>query len=218
VRGEAMTVEERVPVAETSARSHLGVVAVGIVAALVLGAVVGVLVMRPQSEPGDSSPEAGFARDMSVHHAQAVDMAFDVYATTDDPKIRVLAYDIITTQRTQIGIFSGWLQQWDLPQTTVRPPMEWANHGHGEAITSYSDMPGMASDEQMAELAALHGKAADVRFLTLMIEHHRGGVEMAEAIIPLTERPEVLNMAQAIVDSQNAEIVNMEAMLADLQD
>ena len=218
MRGEAMTVEERVPLAETSPRSHLGVVAIGILAAFVLGAVVGVLVMRPQSEPGDSSPEAGFARDMSVHHAQAVDMAFDVYSTTDDPKIRTMAYDIITTQRTQIGIFSGWLQQWDLPQTTVRLPMEWADHGHGEDMTSYSDMPGMASDEQMAELAALHGKAADVRFLTLMIEHHRGGVEMAEAVIPLTERPEVLNMAQTIVDSQSAEISNMEAMLAELED
>ncbi len=145
-------------------------------------------------------------------------MAFDVYATTKNEDIRVLAYDIINTQRTQIGIFSGWLQQWDLPQTSVRPPMEWAGHAHDQAVNSYADMPGMATEEQLAELAAAHGKAADVMFLNLMIEHHRGGVQMAEAVIPLTERPEVLNMAQMIVDTQSAEIASMETMLAKLQD
>jgi uncharacterized protein (DUF305 family) len=75
----------------------------------------------------------------------------------------------------------------------------------------------MATDEQLAELEAAHGKAADMLFLNLMIEHHRGGVQMAEAVIPLTERPEVLNMAQTIRDTQSAEIDTMQTMLADLQ-
>ena len=67
---------------------------------------------------------------MSVHHAQAVEMAFIVRDRTDDPDVRTMAYDIINTQRAQLGMFSGWLQQWELPQTSVRPPMEWADHGH----------------------------------------------------------------------------------------
>lgn len=190
---------------------------VAVVAALVLGAVAGVFLLRPASDPGDASPEAGFARDMSVHHAQGVDMAFTIYSKTNNPDIRILAYDIINTQRTQIGMFSGWLQQWGLPLTSLRPPMEWTPHGHAEPMTSYADMPGMASQEQLAELESLQGKAADERFLELMIAHHRGGVEMSSAVIPLTERSEVQNLAQTIVDSQTAEIGNMEAMLAQLR-
>jgi len=207
--------DERVEQAPPKSNS-LGALIVAVLAALVLGAVAGVMLFGPESNPGDTSPEAGFARDMSVHHAQAVEMAFTIYDKTKDPEIKSLAYDIITTQRTQIGMFSGWLQEWDLPQTTVRPPMEWTEHGHGQPMTSYSDMPGMASDAQLAEFATLHGKAADERFLQLMIAHHRGGVEMAEAVIPLTERPEVLTLAQTIVDGQTAEIANMQQMLTEV--
>ena len=83
--------------------------AVAAVAALVLGAVLGIL-LGGETEPGDTSPEAGFARDMSVHHAQAVELAFLVRDRTDDPEVRTMAYDIINTQRAQLGMFSGWLQ------------------------------------------------------------------------------------------------------------
>ena len=213
VEAEAPSV---VPDAATRHTPGLTTMVVAVVAALVLGALAGVMLVRPQQTPSDSSAEAGFARDMSVHHAQAVDMAFSVYQTTHNAQIKNLAYDIINTQRAQIGMFSGWLQQWELPQTTVRPPMQWADHGHGESMTTYEDMPGMASDFQMAQLASLHGRPADRLFLTLMIEHHKGGVAMAESILPLTDRAEVQRLAQTIVDGQQAEIVNMQEMLAGL--
>jgi uncharacterized protein (DUF305 family) len=193
------------------------VLLVAIVASLVLGAIGGVLVFRPQATPTDQSAEAGFARDMSVHHAQAVQMAFAIYDSSDDPEIRRLAYDIITTQRAQIGMFSGWLEQWDLPQTSTRPPMAWSEHDHGggSSVTSYDDMPGMASDAELERLASLDGVAAERLFLELMIDHHRGGVEMAEAVIPLTDRPEVQRMATNIVNGQQAEIETMQQMLDD---
>lgn len=191
-------------------------VTVAAVAALILGAVLGALLLGSDSEPGDQSPEAGFARDMSVHHAQAVEMAFIVRDRTDDPDVRTMAYDIINTQRAQIGMFSGWLQQWELPQTTVRPPMEWTDHGHGgEDVATYDDMPGMASDDQLAQLRAAEGVEAELLFLELMIDHHAGGVEMAEAVLPLTDRTEVTYLADTIVAGQQAEIATMEQMLAD---
>ena len=127
---------------------------VAVVASLVLGAALGVLALSPETAPSDTSPEAGFARDMSVHHAQAVELAFLVYDRTDDPEIRRLAYDIINTQRTQIGMFSGWLQEWGLPQTTSRAPMMWSDHSHADTVDSYADMPGMASAEDVARLRA----------------------------------------------------------------
>jgi len=190
---------------------------VAVVSALVLGAVGGVLLLSPDSTPGDTSAEAGFARDMSVHHSQAVNMAFMVYDATDDEEIRRLAYDIINTQRAQIGMFSGWLQQWDLPQTSQAAPMAWAEHGHETPMTSYDDMPGMASDEQLAELETASGVEAERLFLELMTEHHRGGVEMAEAVVPLTNRDEVQRLAQTIVTGQTGEIEYMQDLLAERQ-
>jgi uncharacterized protein (DUF305 family) len=193
--------------------------AVAAVAALVLGVVLGIL-LGGETEPGDTSPEAGFARDMSVHHAQAVELAFLVRDRTDDPEVRTMAYDIINTQRAQLGMFSGWLQQWDLPQTSDAAPMAWTDASHGMdgmdgmEMESYDDMPGMASDADVERLRQAEGVEAEVVFLELMIAHHTGGVEMAEAVLPLTERSEVDYLAQTIVDGQSAEIATMEQMLA----
>lgn len=190
-------------------------VGVAAVAALIVGAVLGALLLGGDSEPADQSAEAGFARDMSVHHAQAVEMAFIVRDRTNDPEVRAMAYDIINTQRAQIGMFSGWLQQWKLPQTSVRSPMEWTDHGHSDSMMeSYDDMPGMASDAQLDQLREASDVDAELLFLELMIEHHMGGVEMAEAVLPLTDRTEVTYLADTIVAGQQAEIATMEDMIA----
>ena len=55
------------------------------------------------STPADDSAEAGFARDMATHHAQAVEMGFVIRDRSTDPELRTLAYDIISTQSTQRG-------------------------------------------------------------------------------------------------------------------
>jgi uncharacterized protein (DUF305 family) len=194
--------------------------AVAAVAALVLGAVLGILISG-ETEPGDTSAEAGFARDMSVHHAQAVELAFLVRDRSDDEAIRTMAYDIINTQRAQIGMFSGWLQQWDLPMTSTASPMAWTDAPHGMdgmgsmEVESYDDMPGMASDADVERLREADGAPAEIIFLELMIEHHAGGVEMAEAVLPLTDRSEVDYLAETIVAGQQAEIATMEQLLAD---
>ncbi|WP_030450587.1 DUF305 domain-containing protein [Herbidospora cretacea] len=186
-------------------------------AVVVVVAIVLLLVnlARPGT-PGDLSPEAGFARDMGVHHAQAVEMSFAVRDESTDDKVRTLAYDIITTQSAQRGMFIGWLQQWDLSQASSVKPMTWmAGHGHAAtAGVTPGVMPGMATAEEMKRLAEAKGQAAEVLFLQLMIRHHEGGVEMAKGALELAERPEVRNIAQHIVDGQTAEIDLMKEMLA----
>src|SRR5215203_2460385 len=109
--------------------------------------------------PRDSSPEAGFARDMSVHHAQAVAMAEAIRGRTSDPDLRLLATDIALGQQRQIGRMSGWLDEWQLPQTSTAAPMVWirvdnlldgatmAGMDHGGSDMSVGPgelMPGMA--------------------------------------------------------------------------
>ncbi|GLW97065.1 DUF305 domain-containing protein [Microtetraspora sp. NBRC 16547] len=179
------------------------------------------LVVGGSRAPGDTSPEAGFARDMATHHAQAVEMAFAVRDASTDGPIRNLAYDIITTQSTQRGVFMGWLQQWGLDQASDRPPMAWmSGHGHGGATAqgaaqgmAQGAMPGMATPEEMDRLRAAKGRDAEILFLQLMIRHHEGGVDMARGVVRLTNRPEVRELAQHIVDGQTAEITLMKDFL-----
>ncbi|MEU8268376.1 DUF305 domain-containing protein [Sphaerisporangium sp. NPDC049002] len=191
-------------------------------------AVAMLLITGRSAPPGDASPEAGFSRDMAVHHAQAVEMGFAVRDASDDSHIRSLAYDIITTQTAQRGVFMGWLQQWGLNQATDRPAMAWmAGHGHGaapatgepSAVPSAAPsagpaaMPGMASADELKRLQAAKGKDAEILFLQLMIRHHEGGVQMAKALLKLSNRPEVRGMAQSIVDTQDSEIQYMTDLL-----
>src|SRR4051812_25195820 len=76
---------------------------------IILGvALIATFIFRPH-DPGDNSVEAGFARDMSVHHSQAVEMAIIVHDRTNDPELKYLTQDIFTSQQDQIGQMEGWL-------------------------------------------------------------------------------------------------------------
>ncbi|TDD22379.1 DUF305 domain-containing protein [Nonomuraea diastatica] len=179
-------------------------------------AVAAFLLFGRGGAPGDTSPEAGFARDMATHHAQAVDMAFKIRDKDPAAEIDSLAFDMINTQANQRGMFLGWLQQWELTQATDQPVMAWMRgHGHGEAAPGATPgvMPGMASPEELTKLKQAQGKDAEVLFLQLMIRHHEGGVEMAEGLLKLSTRSEVVNMAQKIVASQSGEIKLMTDLL-----
>jgi uncharacterized protein (DUF305 family) len=201
-------VDEPRPTRRLSVRWWVALLAVVLVAAVT--AFVAVLVVRP-SYPGDDSPEAGFARDMQQHHAQAVEMSIIVRDRTDDAPTRLLAYDILTTQENQEGQMLGWLQNWGDSQARTAPAMAWMGH---EGMTG-ATMPGMATPEQLAKLKTLSGRDAEVFFLQLMIAHHRGGVEMAQAILGLTQQPEVVELANSMMTSQQADIALMESMLAE---
>ncbi|MGJ6961595.1 DUF305 domain-containing protein [Streptosporangium sp. G11] len=197
------------------ARSGRGA-AVGVLLGCLVAAVALLLVVGRTTTPTDASSEAGFARDMSVHHAQAVEMAFIARDGSEDDALRRLAYDIIVTQTAQRGIFTGWLQQWGLNQSSERPPMTWmAGHGGGHAVTpdAPAAMPGMASEDELKKLREATGKDQEILFLQLMIRHHEGGVQMGGGLLKLSDREEVATMAQHIVDGQTGEIELMTDML-----
>lgn len=173
--------------------------------------------------PGNASPEAGFARDMQVHHAQAVQMSMDIYRTTRNEDVRVLAYDIATGQSAQRGEFYDWLVKWNLPQRGDRPIMAWMAgtdnaHGHaasGAAAPTEAELlqqMGMATDAEIAAMRAKTGTAADCTFLSLMIRHHQGAIPMAQALIDLGSDPRALQVAQGIVATQSAEIDLMTSL------
>jgi uncharacterized protein (DUF305 family) len=187
-----------------------------IVSAAVVGAVAAWLIASRLATPRDDSAEAGFARDMATHHAQAVEMSFVIRDKSLDEVLRALAYDIIVTQSTQRGVFMGWLQEWGLPQASTRPRMAWmpghANMGRG-AGGGISLMHGMASDDELRRLGAAQGSDAEVLFLQLMIRHHEGGVIMAREVEGLARRADIIGIARSIESGQRAEIVTMADML-----
>ena len=158
-------------------------------------------------EPGDSSVEAGFARDMSVHHAQAVEMAEIVRGKTGSEDIRLLTSDMALTQQAQIGQMQGWLAVWGLSPTGAEPAMTWMGH------PTEGLMPGMATPEEIERLKEASPDEADELFLRLMITHHKSAVPMAEAALEETDEPPVETLATSIVATQKSEIELMREML-----
>ncbi|SFJ20073.1 Uncharacterized conserved protein, DUF305 family [Streptosporangium canum] len=188
--------------------------ALGVLLGCLVVAAVLLLVVGRTTAPTDASAEAGFARDMSVHHAQAVEMSFIARDGSQDEALRRLGYDIIVTQTAQRGMFSGWLQQWGLNQSSERPAMAWmAGHGHDGTARTSAAMPGMAGEEELKRLREAAGKEQEILFLQLMIRHHEGGVQMSQALLKLSDRDEVATMAGHIVNGQAGEIKLMTDML-----
>ena len=160
---------------------------------------------------------------MQVHHRQGVDLALLARDRSDNDEFRLLSYDIATGQGQQGGQMFGWLSAWGLPQAGSEPSMTWmtrptltgeTHHGDGATHIAGEPMPGLATREQIAELSSLSGDESDKYFLELMIEHHRGAIVMAEAVLERTHETLVVALATTIVTSQSAEIDYMEQLLA----
>lgn len=166
-----------------------------------------VMAMERGRPPGDTSLEAGFARDMMVHHDQAVTMALLIRDRTEDPVMRSIATDMALTQQGQIGQMFGWLNLWGLPATGPQPAMAWMGH------PTTGLMPGMATPEQIANLERLTGPAADIAFLHLMIPHHQAAFPMAQAALDGSDIPAVRDLARQILAAQDVEIATMQKLL-----
>lgn len=195
-------------------------VLVALVAGVLVGRVTGA---TAAAVPSDTSAEAGFARDMQVHHSQAVEMALMVRDRSDDPAIRLLALDIATAQTQQQGQMFAWLASWGLTQTGSDPEMQWltrpvidgtARHdGHSEH-TPGEPMPGVATFEQMQSLQNSTGVEAERLFLGLMIAHHQGGVDMAAAVLARSTNSLVTALADGMLQVQSKELDYMSELLA----
>lgn len=166
--------------------------------------------------PTAATADAGFARDMSVHHQQAVEMSFIVRDRTKDEEVRRLAYDIANTQANQRGMMLGWLDLWGLPKTQAdMAPMAWMGMDMGDdpAAEDGALMPGMATRAELDQLRKTSGRAAEVLYLKLMTAHHKGGIHMAEGCVAACEPGVERDLAQGMVDGQSAEIKLMADML-----
>jgi uncharacterized protein (DUF305 family) len=217
-----------------SSRTLLFLIAAGAVVLLLVGATAGLALSgkfgsSTPATPDTNSVDAGFARDMIVHHDQGVLMAHYAEANTTDNEIGVLAYDLGYTQTDQIGQMQGWLSLWDLAESTDGTHMTWmgsdaashggmamgtAGSGSAGAVAQGALMPGMATNDEIAKLRNLRGTDSDVYFLQLMIRHHQGGQPMMRYAAEHAINPVVRNFAGKMADSQDSEIAVMTQMLA----
>ncbi|MGW2448637.1 DUF305 domain-containing protein [Streptomyces sp. NPDC001494] len=152
-----------------------------------------------------NAQDVSFAQGMIPHHQQALEMAKLADGRASSARVKDLAARIEKAQDPEIRTMTGWLTAWG-----EQVPMAGMDHSGHSGMTG---MAGMMSDDDMAALKKATGADFDSRFLSLMVEHHRGAVEMAG-----TERTKgaygpARTMAGDIVRAQNAEIREMERLL-----
>ena len=188
-----------------------GVVTAVIIA--VIGFTAGMLASRPD-HPGQGSADVGFARDMSSHHGQAVEMGMIAFQNATLPEVRTLGGDIAVTQQGQVGMMQGWLDDWGVGPNSTEPPMSWMPDG--QRALNGNLMPGMATREEIAKLKAAKGTDVDILFLQYMLRHHLGGIHMVDGVLAQNPTREVKDLAETIKQNQTVEITVMQNMLAKL--
>ncbi|MFJ4831133.1 DUF305 domain-containing protein [Streptomyces sp. NPDC088747] len=163
--------------------------------------------------PAADSADAGFARDMAVHHQQAVEMSYIVRDRTKNVEVRRLAYDIAQTQANQRGMLLGWLDLWGLPKVSSEGPMAWMGMAGMASGEDGELMPGMATNTELAKLNTLSGERAEVLYLQLMTAHHEGGIHMADGCVEKCRVGVERRLATGMVRAQQSEIDVMAGLL-----
>ena len=151
-----------------------------------------------------NAADVTFAQQMILHHRQAVAMAELAASRTHSQKVKALAVKIKADQGPQINRMSAWLRAWGqhvpAPAASGMPGM-------------HHPIPGMMSSGEMAKMMAASGPAFDRLFLTMMIRHHEGAVQMAKTERLRGEYGRARAMAQSIIASQTAQIAHMRTLL-----
>jgi uncharacterized protein (DUF305 family) len=145
---------------------------------------------------------------MIPHHQQAVQMAEMAADRASSAAVKDLASRIREAQDPEIRTMSGWLKTWGEDVPSAMPDMD-----HSGGHSGGSDMAGMMDGKDMDALSKASGKAFDTMFLTMMVEHHEGAVEMATTEKDKGEYGPATELADAVITAQTAEIREMNKLL-----
>lgn len=159
-----------------------------------------------------SPDDVKFMQDMIPHHHQALEMAELVKDRSNTPEINDVAGRITVSQQDEISFMQQWLRE-----RGERVP---SPNDHDAMHTSHR-MAGMATPEQMAELAKKEGTDFDRMFLRLMITHHEGAVTMVEELLEQPGSaydPILFEFTTDVTNDQSVEIERMNALLVTLSD
>jgi uncharacterized protein (DUF305 family) len=177
-----------------------------------LGLVAGWVVAQPD-RPSESGADVGFLRDMIDHHDQAVYMAqITIAKPGTDPTVRAFALEVMIDQRWEIGRMDAWLDDWGILRGDPdRRAMTWMGMN-----TTVGDMPGMQPDDEVQQLLDATGEDANRLFLTMMRDHHQGGVHMAKDAEEHAKVKKVRELATTMATNQATEIREYEQVMVRL--
>src|SRR5205823_6517481 len=158
---------------------------------------------------GHNQQDVTFAQNMVAHHGQAIDMAKLAPSRSTNTKVLDLANRIEQAQGPEIEQMRGWLAQWGAPGMNGSMPGM-------PGMPTMPDMPGLMSDSDMTRLEQARGTDFDRLFLRLMTQHHQGAIDMAKTELAQGGDAGAKALAQKIIDAQQAEITEMQTLLAQL--
>ena len=178
-----------------------------------------------------NTADVTFAQSMVPHHQQAVtmaDMALGAKAGASQ-SVKDLATRIKAAQGPEITMMQGWLTSWG-EMTTASTTVMGMDHstaamagtamsgtamsGTAMSGTTVTGMDGMMSAADMTALGATTGKPFDTMWLTMMVAHHQGAVTMSQTELTAGTNADAKALAGKIVTAQNAEIAEMDRLLA----
>ncbi|MFJ3662429.1 DUF305 domain-containing protein [Streptomyces sp. NPDC090119] len=161
----------------------------------------------PAATDAHNAQDVTFAQGMIPHHQQALEMARLAPGHAASAEVKALAARIEKAQDPEIRTMTGWLKSWG-----AEPPMAGMDHSrHG----GMAGMSGMMSADDMTALEKSTGADFDQRFLTLMIAHHQGAVEMAKTEKAKGRDGRATKMADDVIAAQSAEIKQMKGLLGE---
>jgi uncharacterized protein (DUF305 family) len=152
--------------------------------------------------------DVAFAQMMIPHHREAVEMAELAADRAQNPEVKALAEQIRDAQEPEINQLTDFLNAWGA-EVPAAGSMAGMDHGN---MSGMPEMPGAMTPEQMEQLRNATGAEFDQMFLTMMIEHHRGAVTMAQRETEQGSNPDAKQLAEKIAADQNAEINRMQQL------
>jgi len=185
------------------ATSALGVIGLG------LAACTGGTETDDPAVDAPTEADIGFCTDMSLHHEQALAMCQWVLGRDTGGSVQNAAAELLQSQSYERGTMHAWLAAWGRSTAPPTEVMGWMGMGMPAA-----EMPGLATDAQMQELAVAEGTEKGRLFLTLMRAHHVGGVHMADAAVEMAGLEEVRRLAARMSAQQTYEISLYDTLLS----
>jgi len=166
--------------------------------------------------PALSPKDVEFMQGMIMHHGQAVEMTALIEARTENKELRLLGARISQSQSDEMNFMKRWLESRNQPVSMPMPEMKDMDMPGMDMSSHHHLMPGMLTPKQMEELKKANGAEFDRLFLTGMIQHHNGALEMVRDMFNTTgagQDGELFNFATDVDSGQRAEIRIMETML-----
>jgi uncharacterized protein (DUF305 family) len=181
----------------------------------VVGLLIGFGLRRPAGQPSATSVDVRALQDLHYHHDQAVGMSLVLVAKPAEganPTLRQLARTIAQAQSFESGRMAELLARFGMPLTNDGDAaLEWMS-----TPVPINEMPGLASDDDTAALAAASGNAADRLYVRMMVAHHQGALVMAGYAVGHARRAEVRALARVVVTTQQDDITQLQAIAATL--